>query len=1388
MICRGCHARNRMLALILFLVYGTVSYASIEEDHVFRQLTVKDGLSDNRVRNIGMTYDGRMCFRTNTILNVYNGSAFSYFRFDSREIVYTGYTGYYDMQFGADGLLWLKTVDNLWYFDLNTEKFCYDTRLFFDGLGLSVPVSEVIVDNSGDYWVVSLAGSLYYYDKKGKKEPVVVVDMQNEGHFRPMKLLRSGNKAWIMCRDGSLRCWDVVSGQFVVTQRDFLLEDPDSIERIDMDVTENGDIWVMANSSLTVFRAVMGVVERVDIPLYGSDQFACIDIDSEDRVWLGSSKSGLRIIDSRTLSISHFSYIQTTSGRKISHNTDISDIFIDKYGTVWIAAANEGILLYHRDMARIPLIDQSSAASGIFDWNVKCIEEDGDGTILFGTIGGLLRYNPQTGKTVRAFAELSRELCIGLFRDSKGRMWVGTFQNGVYCIENGRATHYRYHENYPIYVSYRNLIPYYNSVRTFFEDAEGNIWVSVYGGIGKINQTTGQIDLLSDKYPQISHMKVIRTICAMDDETLLVTAENGLFCYNTRKDSLYYDISRQMFVDRITKHNSTLIDSRKMIWFGTHEGLFIWSSQQDSLYKLGLEEGLPENIQGIEEDDNGDVWLSSPNIISRITVKPGTEGLAFYQTSYDTGNGVQEGSFYEHSVLKASDGRIYFGGTHGVNVIRPSAMFIAAPGLTPCFSDFKVFNSSLPVGENYNGRVLLDRVVGQTDEIRLKYDENFVTFEFSGLNYLNPAQTYYRYRLSGFEGRWTEIKPDKGLGSVTYSFLNPGTYRFYVQASADSQNWSEPMSIGLTIMAPWWDSVFARVLYVLFAMLAVFWVFMLLYRRSLKRMEAQRVLERQKQSEELVQFKLKFFTNISHELKTPLSLIITPLDPLIKRCREQADRKLLETVKKNAVDLLDMVNTLLDFRKIEMNSEHLHQSLVNVVEYTGTVCESFRTLSESQKVELNYESRIDSLNMLVDREKLGKILRNLLSNAFKFTHSGGSVGVILDCELLQDGSRQLVITVSDTGVGINLKDLDRIFSRFYQADNDSNSEVGGSGIGLHMVKEYVKLHHGTVGVRSVRGKGSIFTVRIPILVRKLDSAYLQMAGETAEAADDDISESGLESSEKKHTVLLVEDNDDFRSYLVSELSGLYVMYQASDGVSGIEIAKREHIDLVITDVMMPLMNGVEMCRRLKTNIETSHIPVIMLTARDTDDSRISGYGVGADEFIAKPFNMDILLLRIKYLIDLRDRRIAYFSREIEVNPSEMEIPSLDEALIRRALQCVEENMDNPELSVEMLSSYIGMHRMNLYRKLQSILGQTPSVFIRSIRLKRAAQLLRNSELTVTEIAYMVGFSSLKYFGKYFKEEFGMTPTQYAEKNNDRSTERMDRVLKSVSGDGGTTNP
>ena len=1346
----------KIMLLMAFIMPVQYSYSkeNLENEYVFRQLTVKDGLSDNRVRNIGAANDGRICFRTNTMLNIYDGSSFRYLRFDSREVIYTGYTGYFDMQFDQDGRLWLKTVDDLWFLNMYSERFCYDLSSFFEELGVEFPVSNINTDSTGNLWLFSSSGDLYCYSSKtGKLQ--AVTNAAEDPSAVPLRILPAGKKVWMICKDLSLRCWDLDSGKFILTQKSFLLERPETVERIDMDITGSGDICVMTNSSLSVFYRNSGEIARTSIFLAGSDQFSCMDIDSDDRIWLGSSKSGLRLIDSKTLSIRHFECLATTSGRKISHNTDISDIFIDANGIIWIAVANEGILLYHKNMARIGLIDHTVSSGKGYDWNVKSIEEDTDGNILFATINGLLKYNPRTGIASRAYPVLKNELCIALFRDSHDRIWVGTFQNGVYCINGNSVKHYRYKENYPIYVSYKDLKPYYNSVRTFFEDSDGNIWVSVYGGIGKINALTGQIDLLSDRFPQIGHMKMIRTICALDEETLLVTAENGLFCYNTKKDSLYYDPSSRMFMDRITKHNSTVIDSRGLIWFGTHEGLFIWSSRTDSLYQFGLEDGFPENVQGIVEDDNGDVWLSSPNTVSKVSVKESADTMDFYSMHYGTVNGVQDGSFYEHSALKASDGKIYFGGTHGVNAINPTAFPIEPMPLHPYFSDFRLFNSTVVSGKEYNGRTILEQPLSKTEEIRLDHGENFVTFSFSGLNYVNPTQTWYRYRLDGFDSDYTEIKPSDGIGTVTYSFLNPGSYRFVVEASSDNRNWSEPITMGITIMPPWWNTAVARIIYVILTLLFLYLAVRAVYRKSLDKITRLHDLEKKKHAEELVRFKLKFFTNISHELRTPLSLIITPLDSVIGRTTDVHDRKLLEIIRKNAHELLDMVNTLLDFRKLETDNEQMHYSNTDMVDYVSSVCDSFSLLAQAQKIDLGFSSSLGHLEMSVDKEKIGKILKNLLSNALKFTGQGGSVHVSVECDDTSE-CRTMVLKVSDTGSGIRKEDIDKIFLRFYQAGKGEDERIAGSGIGLHIVKEYVRLHNGTVNVESSEGQGSTFEVRIPVISFEVG---------TIDGSGTDRDDTGVIQVENKHdslhTLLIVEDNREFASYLKDELSGLYRIYLAADGKEGIAVAKKEEIDLIITDVMMPVIDGMEMCRILKTDIDTSHIPIIMLTAKNADESRISGYGAGADEFLSKPFNMDILLLRIRYLLDMKERRIEYFSREIKVNPSKLDVPSLDEALIGKALKCVEENMDNPDFSVEMLSGYVGMHRMNLYRKFQSILGQTPSVFIRSIRLKRAAQLLSDSGLNVTEIAYMTGFSSLKYFDRYFKEEFGVTPTQYA---------------------------
>ena len=499
--------------------------------------------------------------------------------------------------------------------------------------------------------------------------------------------------------------------------------------------------------------------------------------------------------------------------------------------------------------------------------------------------------------------------------------------------------------------------------------------------------------------------------------------------------------------------------------------------------------------------------------------------------------------------------------------------------------------------------------------------------------------------------------------------------------------------------------------------------------------------------------KFKFFTNISHELRTPLSLIILPLESVMKEMEGSPLMPKLQTMHNNASHLLSLVNHLLDFRKLEMGGERLNLKSGNISEFIQGILISFKDAAQKSNIMLSIEDTIEKPMMVFDDTQMQKIVNNLLSNALKFTPEGGFINV----KLSQTADKVMILEVSDTGIGIPKKDIANIFDRFYRSGNTELRT--GSGIGLSLVKQYAEMHSGSISVSSEEGKGSTFTLRIPMNLAA--EAIEETAAVEATGTETIVEQpSEIQKDDRRH-IMVVDDNPDFREYLVGELSDIYEVTSAADGRQCIDMLKTVNPEIIICDVMMPHMDGFEVVKAIKSNIETSHIPVILLSARTSEDIRLEGYETGADAYLTKPFKLDILLARVKNLIDERKRRIESFSQGVEISPAEVTITTIDQKLMTRIMQSIEKNMDNADYSVEELSSDVGMHRMNLYRKLQSIAGMTPSEFIRTVRLKRAAQLLKSDpNLTVAEVSDMVGFNTQKYFSKYFKEMFGMTPSQF----------------------------
>ena len=725
---------------------------------------------------------------------------------------------------------------------------------------------------------------------------------------------------------------------------------------------------------------------------------------------------------------------------------------------------------------------------------------------------------------------------------------------------------------------------------------------------------------------------------------------------------------------------------------------------------------------------------------------------------FDSQNKLGDAKFLPRTAASMADGKLLFGSSTGFYIVDPIQVKDMEYTGHPVFISLLVNNQEVVAGKEYDGRVILPFALSTTRKIVLEHDENFITVHFSGLNFDMPHHTYYKYRLQGVNNDWIVISPQDGIGRANYTDLSPGTYKLEVYSAGLDKVWSkQSATLEIEVLAPLWATWWAKLLYLLVFFALIIFVVRWKIEQNRKRMENEKY-------KELEEMKYRFFTNISHEFRTLLTLIITPIGSILKRTTDGETRHQLNDVSRNAGDLLQLVNQLLDFRKMEMNGEHLNLTSGNLNEFIQYTTMKFMPLAEQKNIRLAFEDKTEGLFMYFDKDKVGKILTNLLSNAFKFTKAGGSVCVSLE-KCILDSRRCAHIIVEDTGCGIPKEDQAHVFERFYRTEQDSSSQQIGSGIGLNMVYEYIQLHEGKVSLESEEGKGSRFIVDIPADLKREVQQEASEENRIASPVMADVVDGavGVQTFRKiEKTVLVVEDNEDFSHFLSQELGRIYnKVLTAKDGIEGAMMAEAENPDIIVSDVMMPRMNGTDMCRRIKEDIETSHIPIILLTAWSTDEGRAAGYKAGADAYIAKPFDMEVLLARISNLLEKQEKRQRDFSHSISLDPKTVIDSSPDEDFLKEVIACIEKNIDNSEYTIDSLSTDVVMSRMSLYRKMKSLTGQTPADFIRTVRLKTAAKLLKEEKCTVSEACYRTGFASPQNFAKHFKEMFGVLPSQYS---------------------------
>jgi len=1304
---------------LVFICLLVSVWATAQENYVFSSINSSDGLSDNRVRNICQLPDRRMVIITEGLVNIYDGANFRYIHYDDRKAYFLkDFSAWHRTYIDNDKHLWLKVQHKLFLFDTRNEIFIPNTDSVFKKQGITSPVKNFFMDTNKNFWYVTEKDELIFRDNASNTVSVFVKQVSYASGLSDQlyDIAVYKKQLFLFYKSGRVLCYDMPTHQKIY------LEDP-----------FNGNNKYASTLAVVPYKNYfyqvrngygIGLLLRFNIKnkkwerILETDYWQnTLTVDNQGNCWI-SSFSGIWVIDPSLQNKRLISPLNLVDGRIFE--TEISTQYNDIEGGLWIGTVDRGVLYYHPD--RFKFRNYGHSLFKLPDTkkvSVRCFAEN-NGYILVGTQNGLFRKEKGSAILELFKGIPANSICEMLLKDSKNRVWLCTQNNGLYCIDNNTIKHF---EN-----------PGYSL--SIYESFNGQFYVCTNNGVGIINPLTGDFRIATNNSGQ--PVSYAYQLTEFKKDLLLGYSSEGLFFYNCRNNSISIpDKKSGLQQHSCHLYHCLFTDSRGLIWLGTMDGLNVYNPADNTTQSFSEKEGLVNNsIRSIVEDNLGRVWVSTSNGISRIDIKSKNDLYEYSFYNYNSFDGVISTEFLPRSVLKTSYNSLLWGGLDGFNEINLDKINLPAqPLAVPLLT--KLFLSGTEVRQNelYNGNKILQQSISSTPEIRLKYSQNFLGFEFSALNYVNPTQTCYRYKLEGADNEWNEIKTNNGVGRANYTNLSPGTYHLKVFSANNSRHWGKQCAeLTVIISPPFWKTLWAYIFYIL--LIAMVLYFSISYYVKRNKREAER-----QQKANLEQLKYQFFTNVSHELRTPLTLILTPLDSIINKIDNEALKKQLSGIYRNANELLKIVNQLLDFRKLEMKGETLELNYCNISDFMEVVASSFYETAANNGIEIIIDNEDENIYAYIDKDKFQKIINNLLSNAIKFTPAGGKIRLQVRKDI---ASPMFSIIVADTGIGIPEVDINHIFDRFYQVKKQKENNNIGSGIGLHLVKEYVLMHNGNIEVESKINEGSIFTVNIPTNLQP-----------------DEYNDPEKEAITGNHLLklLIVEDNYEFRTFLQTELSDKYSIITASNGKEGLECAINSQPDLVITDVMMPEMSGTELCQQLKKNILTSHIPLILLTAKTSDKAQIEGFEAGADAYISKPFNMNILLLQIQHLIEQRDQRKILFKNEISIDPDSLTSTHVDKKLIKDALQHIEKNMDNTSYSVEQLSKDLYMDRTGLYRKLSAIVGQTPSEFIRSVRLKKSAQLLQKG-LPVSEVASLVGFGTTSYFTKCFQNEFGVKPSQY----------------------------
>jgi signal transduction histidine kinase/DNA-binding response OmpR family regulator/sugar lactone lactonase YvrE len=1008
--------------------------------------------------------------------------------------------------------------------------------------------------------------------------------------------------------------------------------------------------------------------------------------------------------------------------------------------------------------------------------HIQMFPKNQSGVLWIGTnSGGLNKFNKQKNNFTHFIHDpnnpnsISNNAVYCILEDNKRNLWISTDGGGLnkFDVRTKKFTHYRHNPNDSKSIGS-------DKISVMLLDSKGELWISLSpNGLSRLNPATNKFNhyrhIESD--PQSISPAIIYSLYEdMDSIIWLGTAGDGLYKFEREKKSFKSFKTDPKNHSTISNNfvSCILEDAQGTMWVGTQGGgLNKFNRSDETFIHYQESDGLPNNvIYGILEDNNGNLWMSTNKGIAKFN--PNTETF----TTYDHEDGLQGDEFNHWAYFKSRDGTMRFGGSNGFSVFRPDSFphNYVIPKIT--FTDFQLQHKPVPVGyDKKTDRVILNSSISETERIELNHDDNVISFEFAALDFHSPANNEYAYKMENFDKDWTFTTAERRF--VSYTNLDPGEYIFRVKASNNDDVWNETgASLKITVAPPWWETWFA---YTIFGILLVFLILgVRTYDLKRQRLNHELELEHKhaEKLEEIDHIKSHFFANISHEFRTPLTLILGPIDKIMGKTTDEFIIKQSKLIKRNANRLFNLINQLLDLSKLDAGKLELQASCNNLVLFVKGVITSFEEIAERKDITLKVKSENEHIETYFDREKMEGILTNIISNALKFTPEGGSIIVTIN----QADKNLVEIKVRDTGIGISNEELPKLFDRFYQVDSSHTKESEGTGIGLALTKELVELHQGWISVSSKLGEWTEVLIRLPLGKAHLEDHQIIKEVKPIHKKTTDFEngfitmpEKQIERTDDHHldrTVLLVvEDNADVREYIKESIGDEYDVEEAINGEQGVRKAEKLIPDLIISDIMMPKMDGNELTRVLKQAENTSHIPIILLTAKSEQESKLESLETGADDYLTKPFDVKELRIRIKNLIDMRRKLQEKFSNgEYLPKCEEKTLSGIEERFMCKVVEVIEGHLSEEEFSIEEFSNEAGMSRSQIHRKLKALTGKSPSQYIRLVRISKAKEMILEQEQNISEIAYSVGFSSPAYFTRCFKEEFGYPPSDLLKHN------------------------